>query len=117
MYNVWCIFTLPDGKSSMERIQVALDKGRSQLLAGKGVQIVVMPANRVADWHTGPRRQMIATIAGGGELEMGDGQILSMKPGTITLIEDLTGQGHITRNGPEGRVCVFLPLEEDTAVE
>jgi hypothetical protein len=50
-------------------------------------------------------------------MEMGDGQKLVMKPGVITLIEDLTGQGHITRNGPQGRLCVFLPLDEDARVE
>ena len=116
-YDVWRIFTLPDGKSSMERLRVALEGGRSRLLAGKDVQIAVIPANRSTSWHTGPGRTLIATIAGGGELEMGDGQVLSMKPGTITLIEDLTGQGHMTRNGPEGRVCVFVTLEENAAVE
>jgi mannose-6-phosphate isomerase-like protein (cupin superfamily) len=115
--EVWRIFTLPDGRSSMERIQVALPGGRSGLIAGKGVQLVSMQPSTNVDWHVGPRRQMIATLAGQGEMEMGDGQKLVMKPGVITLIEDLTGQGHITRNGPQGRLCVFLPLDDEAKVE
>jgi quercetin dioxygenase-like cupin family protein len=115
--DVWRIFTLPDGKSSMERIQVQLPNGRSPTFAGKGVQIVSMTPSTEVDWHVGPRRQMIATLAGQGELETGDGQKLVMKPGVITLIEDLTGIGHITRNGPQGRLCVFLPLENDVRIE
>jgi hypothetical protein len=59
---------------------------------------------------------MIATIAGEGEIETGDGQELTVKPGVLTLIEDLTGKGHITRNGPQGRLCVFMPLKDDAKV-
>jgi quercetin dioxygenase-like cupin family protein len=60
---------------------------------------------------------MIATISGEGELETGDGQKLTVKPGVITLIEDLTGKGHLTRNGPEGRLAVIMPLDDGTRVE
>jgi hypothetical protein len=114
--DVWRLFTLPDGRSSMERIQVALANGRSSLLAGTGVQVVTMQPSTVVDWHVGPRRQLIATIAGEGELETGDGQKLTVKPGVLTLIDDLTGKGHITRIGPEGRLCVFMPLNAATQI-
>jgi hypothetical protein len=75
-----------------------------------------MAANNEATWHVGPRRQLIATIAGEGELETGDGQKLRVKRGVLTLIDDLTGKGHLTRNGPQGRLCVFMPLDADTNV-
>ena len=115
--DVWRLFALPDGTSSMERVKVKLEGGRSRLFAGTGVQVVSMQANNTPVWHTGPRRQLIATIAGEGELETGDGQKLTVTPGVITLIEDLTGKGHLTRNGPEGRLCVFMPLAADAKVE
>lgn len=114
--EVWRLFTLPDGTSSMEPVTIKLEGGRSRLLSGTGVQVVSMQANNEASWHVGPRRQLIATLAGEGELETGDGQKLTVKPGVITLIEDLTGKGHLTRNGPEGRLCVFMPLDADTQV-
>ena len=115
--DVWRIFTLSDGRSSMECLKVKLEGGRSSLFAGTGVQIVSMSANNEVPWHTGPRPQLIATIGGEGGIETGDGQKLAVKPGVITLIEDLTGKGHITRNGPQGRLCVFMPLAEDARVE
>ena len=115
--DVWRIFTLPDGRSSMECLKVKLDSGRSSLFAGTGVQVVSMAPNNEVPWHVGPRRQIIATIAGEGEIETGDGQKLTVKPGVITLIEDLTGVGHITRIGPQGRLCVFMPLAADARVE
>ena len=115
--EVWRLFSLPDGTSSMERVNAALEGGRSALLSGTGVQVVSMQANNEVSWHVGPRRQLIATVAGEGELETGDGQKLTVKPGVLTLIEDLTGKGHLTRNGPKGRLCVFMPLDADTKVE
>jgi quercetin dioxygenase-like cupin family protein len=114
--DIWRIFTRPDGSSSMECIKVELPNGRSGLFAGAGVQVVSMSPSTEVDWHVGPRRQMIATIAGEGEIETGDGQKLTVKPGVLTLIEDLTGKGHITRNGPQGRLCVFMPLTDDAKV-
>ena len=115
--EVWRLFSMPDGTSSMECIKVKLEGGRSSLFAGTGVQVVTMAPNNEVDWHVGPRRQIICTIAGEGELETGDGQKLTVKPGVITLIDDLTGKGHITRIGPEGRLCVFMPLDAETKVE
>jgi quercetin dioxygenase-like cupin family protein len=114
--DVWRLFALPDGTSSMERIAVKLENGRSGLFSGRGVQIVAMQGGNEPVWHTGPRRQLIATIEGEGELETGDGQKLTVKPGVLTLIEDLTGRGHLTRNGPAGRLCVFMPLDEGAPV-
>jgi hypothetical protein len=42
---------------------------------------------------------------------------LTVKAGVITLIEVLTGKGHLTRNGPEGRLCVFMPLDDNAKIE
>ena len=114
--EIWRLFALPDGTSSMECLHVNLPGGRSALLAGTGVQISRMKPDPVGSWHTGPRRQMLATIEGSGELETGDGQKLVVKPGVITLIEDLTGKGHVTRNGPEGRLALVFPIAEDTVI-
>jgi quercetin dioxygenase-like cupin family protein len=115
--DVWRIFTREDGSSSMEAVKVTLENGRSGLIAGKGVQVVKMTPSTEIDWHVGPRRQIIATIAGEGEIETSDGQKLTVKPGVLTLIEDLTGKGHITRNSAQGRLCVFLPLTDDAVVQ
>jgi hypothetical protein len=117
--EVWRIYTKDDGTSAMEAIQIPMEPQRSgsvsALLAGPGMQFRRIPHDIKPEWHTGPRRQIIGTIKGEGELETGDGQKLIVKPGVITLIEDLTGAGHITRGrGTEDRICFFVHVNEDT---
>jgi len=112
--EVWRIFSKDDGTSSMEKIEISLPNNRSMLLQGPGVQLARMSKDMVASWHTGPRRQMLATIAGEGEIETGDGQVLVVKPGVITVIEDLTGVGHLTRaRGDVDRYALVFPIDDD----
>jgi hypothetical protein len=43
------------------------------------------------------------------------GKKVPIEPGHITLIEDTTGKGHITKNvGPDDRIVVTIPLEDQT---
>ena len=45
------------------------------------------------------------------EIEIGDGTKRIIGPGDILIAEDMTGQGHYTREvGSEPRVSVFVPL-------
>jgi hypothetical protein len=117
--EVWRIYTGEDGKSRMEPIGIPLGPiahgAVSKLLAGPGVMLRRMPASLEAEWHNAPRRQLIATIVGEGEVETGDGQVLVTRPGVITVVEDLEGVGHLTRGrGTEDRICLFVPLNDDT---
>src|SRR6266571_3090313 len=100
--EIWRIYTRPDGTSAMERVELSMTSvgtsgAASKLLAGDGVIFRSMPADLNADWHPAPRRQMVAAISGEGEIETGDGQVLVVRPGVVTLLEDLQGQGHKTR--------------------
>ena len=49
------------------------------------------------DWHPAPRRQMMLLVAGECEVQVGDGEIRRVGPGSISLVEDITGKGHTTR--------------------
>jgi hypothetical protein len=119
---VWRIYTKADGNSAMEHIELPMNAtgvtgAASKALAGGAVNFRYMPAEMNADWHTAPRRQMVATISGEGEIETGDGQVLVVRPGVVTLLEDLQGKGHLTRGrGGTGRLSVFIPLDDSTAV-
>jgi hypothetical protein len=76
-----------------------------KLLANAGAELRRAPPGRVADWHTAPRRQYVITLSGHGELEISGGKKISVGPGSINLVEDVTGKGHITRTvGNEDRV-------------
>ena len=114
------IYVGEDGKSRMKTVDVPMsdlpnNRGTlSELLAGPGFYLRTMPPDMFSDWHNAPRRQIVCTISGEGELETGDGQVLHIKPGTMELLEDTHGPGHITRGkGSETRVCLFLPLNDD----
>ena len=119
---IWRIFTRPDGTSAMEQVPLPMGAagatgGASKHLGGNGVMFRYMPADMSADWHPAPRRQMVATISGEGEIETGDGQVLVLRPGVVTLLEDLQGKGHLTRGrGATGRLSVFIPLDDSTAI-
>jgi hypothetical protein len=117
--RIWRIYVGADGKSGLDQIDIAMQANAhgeaSQLFSGKGVQVTRQQPGHLASWHPAPRRQLIATLSGEAEIETGDGQILKSRPGVIHLVEDVHGQGHITRvTGTEERVSVFMPLDEDT---
>jgi hypothetical protein len=45
------------------------------------------------------------------DIEIGDGTVRRLGPGDILIAEDVSGQGHVTREvGREPRVSVFAPL-------
>ncbi len=67
----------------------------------------------VADFHPAPRRQFVVTISGVGELECGDGTRRRFGAGDVLLADDLTGQGHITREIQGPRRMIFIPLPRD----
>ncbi len=119
--EIWHVYSRPDGTTTMERVELEMTPqaagSTSKLLAGSGVIFRYMPPDMNADWHPAPRRQLVATLTGEGEVETSDGQVLIVKPGVITLLEDTTGQGHKTRaRGGTGRLTVFLPLDEGTTI-
>jgi hypothetical protein len=115
--RIWRIYAGEDGRSRLEPLDVPLGSSRhglvSKLFKATGVDLHRQSPGHSADWHTAPRRQLIATLTGEAEIECGDGQVLRCRPGVIHLVEDTTGQGHITRVvGTEDRVSVFIPLAE-----
>jgi len=117
--QVWRVFSLEDGTTSMEQLSVPLRADRagmgSKLLDGSGAILRQAAAGRASDWHTAPRRQLIATLGGWGEIETGDGQRLRLTPGVLVVVEDVTGVGHKTWTHPtEGWQMVFIPLDDAT---
>ena len=107
------IYTTPDGSSAAEEIPMKLSNGGvSEMMRASGAQFSRRPPGPPSDWHVGPRRQYVITLSGRAELTVGGGKKVAVGPGHISLIEDLTGKGHITQNlGPDDRIVVTIPLE------
>ena len=110
------IYTCADGLSHAEAIELkTIRGGATEMVKATGVEFSSRPPSTLVDWHTGPRRQFVITLSGRAELEVGNGQKVSVGPGQINLIEDTTGKGHTTRNvGPDDRIVVTIPLADQT---
>ena len=111
------IYTGSDGLSHAEEIPMKLTGGGvSDMIKATGAQFSRRAPGPASDWHVGPRRQFVITLSGRAELEVAGGKKVPVGAGHITLIEDTAGKGHITKNvGPEDRIVVTIPLEDQTA--
>ena len=83
----------------------------AELIPGSGIMIRRFEPTRSNPWHHAPGRYAVFTLSGAVDIEIGDGTVRRLGPGDILIAEDLTGQGHATREvGPEPRVSIFVPL-------
>jgi uncharacterized cupin superfamily protein len=116
------MFTGPDGQTHFGELDIpasfAADSGReaTQPLPSIGAGLAEATVARdQLDYHNAPRRQMVAVLTGGIEITTGDGTTKQFRPGDIFLADDLTGQGHKTRDlaVPTRVLYVFMELEFD----
>jgi len=55
------------------------------------------PSGWVGEWHPAPRRQFYLILSGEVECTVSDGERRVFGPGSIALLEDTSGKGHVTR--------------------
>jgi hypothetical protein len=114
------LFTGSDNKTHAEEITVPLplspgngSSERSHLMSFKDAQWVRTSTSYDLDWHVAPRRQYVVTVSGESEVVIGDGSRIRLYPGKVMLVEDTTGQGHISKSvGDKDRISLFLPLAD-----
>ena len=106
------LYTGTDDRSHFEELDIPLAPaayGREWLCAPvKSVIFRENPDGAWADFHNAPRRQFVITISGLAELECGDGSRRRFGPGDMLLVDDTTGQGHITREIEGPRRIIFI---------
>ena len=111
------IYTGADNRSHFEDVQPRFEPRGDQsetaeLIPGSGIIVRRFDPKRSNPWHHAPGRYAVFTLTGAVDIEIGDGTVRRLGPGDILIAEDLTGQGHATREaGAEPRVSVFVPLE------
>jgi hypothetical protein len=96
-----------DGESRFEEVEVALTSQDFappalpfDLSVPVDVQRMIFGSFAVGwtgERHVAPRRQFIFQFTGELEVEAGGGRRRIFGPGSIALVEDTTGAGHITR--------------------
>jgi hypothetical protein len=111
------VYTGEDGQTHVEAFSFPLGADRPSLSALVPVEGVIFRRTKPgldADWHPAPRRQFVVTIQGEGEIVTSDGTTLPLGPGSIVLVEDVEGIGHITRGkGTVDRLSLFIPVPDD----
>ena len=116
------LYTGPDGKTKVDEFEVPLkaqDRGTdlSVPVAVTGLQFRRTNLDYNLDWHPAPARQFVVTLSGESEVELEGGKKIRLGPGNILLVEDTTGQGHISRAvGTTDRLSLFIPLADGAAV-
>ena len=113
------LYTGPDGQTHAEEIEAKFTAGSPnevfKLMAITGAELHRAKPGTVQDWHTAPRRQYVITLSGEAELEVAGGKKIHVGPGTIDLVEDTSGKGHITKViGNQDRVTLQLPLSDQS---
>ena len=115
------LYTGPDRQSHFEDLQVPLHEqvlGRlSDLVAAQGVLFRETPQGFSLDWHNAPQRQFVIVLDGLVEIEIGDGGKRRLGAGDILFAEDVTGQGHISREISGPRRSLFIPVPDSVSVE
>jgi quercetin dioxygenase-like cupin family protein len=112
------IYTGEDGQSHFEEIPLEFQpeddaSERTVVHQESGIIARRFDPKRSNPWHNAPGRVCVFTLSGAVDIEIGDGTVRRLEPGDILIAEDVTGQGHITREvGPEARVSVFVPLRD-----
>jgi hypothetical protein len=106
------------------RRQIALSGDRAQARAarrqvrdrradsGSGIIVRRFEPTRSNPWHHAPSRYAVFYPFRRGRHRDRRRDGAPARPGDILIAEDLTGQGHATREvGPEPRVSIFVPLQ------
>jgi hypothetical protein len=107
-----------DGESHFEDVEIQFQAGMagrvSKLLTGPGCHFWTVEGSYDLDFHTAPRRQLIVNLEGAVDIEVSDGAVRRMSPGSILMAEDTSGKGHKSKAvGGKPRQCVVIPLDEN----
>ena len=82
-----------------------------EIMGSSKASLVKLNRGAVEDWHTAPRKQFAVVIQGEVELTAGDGEVRRLTPGSIALLADTSGKGHITKAiGAADHIALMIPV-------
>ena len=84
------------------------------LRGAMGATFLYLKRAAVEDWHRAPRRMYLIAVQGMSEVTAGDGEVRRFGLGSIVLMDDLTGKGHITRAvGDVDHIALTIPVRAE----
>ena len=85
----------------------------SEVFDSDKIFVISSPPGWYGDWHPAPQRQFIFVLSGELEVEVSDGEVRRFGPGSVILVEDTFGKGHISRMMSDIRgYVVVVPFED-----
>ncbi len=85
----------------------------SDVIPAEGVVFLSSPVGWFGDFHPAPRRQFIFFLSGELEVEVSDGETRRFGPGSVLVVEDTVGHGHVSRVVGEKRAyIVAVPIKD-----
>ena len=101
------MFTDGEGETHLEDVEIHLEFDQyappappfmvSELRPATRYGFSQFPAGWVGEWHPAPRRQFFLILSGEIECTVSDGESRVFGPGSVVLVEDTTGKGHVSR--------------------
>ncbi len=99
------VFTGSDGRSHLGEIKLSEREVRAGVKETEWLDAVSVslrllnpdPDFKTQPRHVAPRRQLAVILAGTLEVECSPSEIRRFGPSSLVLLEDTTGEGHITR--------------------
>jgi hypothetical protein len=99
------VFTGSDGRSHLGEIELSEHEVRAGVNETEWLDAVRVslrllnpdPSFKTQPRHVAPRRQLAVILAGTLEVECSPSEIRRFGPSSLVLLEDTTGEGHITR--------------------
>ena len=81
-----------------------------EIAGSQGATVMALKVGAKEDWHRPPRRMFLIVVQGVSEVTASDGQVRQFGPGSVILMDDTTGKGHITRvPGTVDHVAIAIP--------
>ncbi len=108
------IYTRDDGHAHFDDMELPPGEVETTGLKARGkVTFHRNPDGRFADWHNPPWRRYVIIMSGQMEVGIGDGTVRRFGPGSVILVEDLTGKGHTTKilGSESPSLFMIVPLE------
>ena len=113
-----------DGESHLERLELerrwtpaepgVAPLGLTPPFSVDRLQVVTVGADdRRPDWHRAPRRQFVVFLDGWVRLATTDGDEVRLPAGSVVLVEDVEGAGHVTEHEPGERRVLVIPLDPE----
>lgn len=84
----------------------------TERLPATGIQWREVARGAAPDWRPAPRRQYIINLDAPCILTASDGEVRTIQPGEVLLVEDTTGKGHLSREAGDAiRRCIYVTLD------